>query len=137
VADGIGLYIVGVTWFARTEAVESSRPSLVLSTLVMLCGIGLLAWYPNWNSFTGPDLNLPEHWIFFWIMLAGLVGMRCGRAIIDPSPRMVQVAVKTSIMSLILLDAAAATPLGDPTWAFTIVALLVPSMFLGRWIYST
>lgn len=48
VAAGIGVYVVGVTWFARTEAVaESNRFSLFCSTLVMLAGVALLGYFPQ------------------------------------------------------------------------------------------
>ena len=38
-AAAVGVYIVGVTWFARTEEGESSRRQLRLASLVMLVGV--------------------------------------------------------------------------------------------------
>ena len=42
VAAGIGIYIAGVTWFARNDARRSDRRQLVAATLVMLAGVGLV-----------------------------------------------------------------------------------------------
>ena len=46
VAVGIGVYITGVTWFARTEAQESRRLHLAAATCVMALGLALLACFP-------------------------------------------------------------------------------------------
>ncbi|HEY1785643.1 MAG TPA: UbiA family prenyltransferase, partial [Pirellulales bacterium] len=59
VAAGIGIYIAGVTWFARGEADTSQRGQLLAGTLVMLAGIGLVAWYPAWIE---PRRGFPEQW---------------------------------------------------------------------------
>lgn len=142
IAGGVGLYIAGVTWFARTEATESKRPLLSLGVAVMLAGLALLAWFPNWQ--TGDEvlpLQLPENWLLFWGMLAGLVTWRCVLAISDPQPELVQSAVKNSILSLIIVDAGIAMSLHSPTngdyWALVILALMVPTVLLGRFVYST
>ena len=47
VAGGIGLYIVGVTWFARTEARPSNRLPLFMAMLVGAAGIVLLVLFPR------------------------------------------------------------------------------------------
>jgi 4-hydroxybenzoate polyprenyltransferase len=135
IAGSIGVYIVGVTWFARTEARESNRFQLAFATIVMLAGIGLLARYPYQSETL--FLVLPDRWVLAWCILAALVGWRCVRAIADPQPGNVQAAVKNSIMSLIVLDAAAVLPVGETYWGLAIFALLVPSMILGYWVYST
>ena len=48
----------------------------------------------------------------------------------------VQAAVKRAIMGLIVLDAVLATALAG-TVGLVILLLLVPALYLGRWIYST
>jgi hypothetical protein len=55
----------------------------------------------------------------------------------DPSPRQVQWAIKHSILSLIMLDAAVALQVSHWSYAVAIVALVVPSIALGFWVYST
>ena len=49
VAAGIGVYIAGVTWFARNDARRSDRRQLIAATLVMLAGVGLVGGLP-WLS---------------------------------------------------------------------------------------
>jgi 4-hydroxybenzoate polyprenyltransferase len=143
VALGVGTYIAGVTWFARTEATESRRGQLGLALLVMLSGIGLLAWYPQWAadvpSVSRPvyALNTGDRWYWFWGLMGVMIGWRALRAIIDPMPVYVQSAVKQCLISLIVLDAAVCVGVRGPFHAIAIVALVLPTMFLGRWIYST
>jgi 4-hydroxybenzoate polyprenyltransferase len=143
-AGGIGTYIVGVTWIARTEAGTSSRWQLFLATSVVAGGIGIVAWFPSWADAGLPPASVP---VFArqdpdnWYLLLGLIGAmivwRCLRSVFDPSPAMVQAAVRHCIFSLIMLDAVACLAVRGPLWAVAILLLLAPTMFLGRWIYST
>ena len=151
VAVGVGVYIVGVTWFARKEAEMSKPVQLALGTLVMWGGMGLLAglWY--WNddpSLTGLQRMAWYQWFLFWTMLVLGTSWRCWRAVADPRPEYVQAAVRYAIISLIVLDAAVCVasrgmfPLpGVPgpmiPWPMLIFALLIPTMTLGRWLYAT
>lgn len=136
VAAGIGIYIVGVTGFARTEAVVSNRFMLLAGALVMLAGLGTLAYFPNLvpKSYVSGRL---ETWYLFWIVLAAQISWRCLRAVADPRPPMVQTAVKTCLLSLIVLDAAITYAVQGWQGAILILGLLIPTMFLGKWIYST
>ena len=144
-AGGIGLYVVGVTLFARTEAQTSSRAQLTLAMLIMLLGIGLLSTLVEW-----PDqmalrhvlphtfhVSAPMRWYLSWAALAVLATWRCAWAICQPTPGMVQMAVKQCILSLVVLDAAASYPAAGFIGAAVIMALLIPATTLGRWIYST
>ncbi|HVX13448.1 MAG TPA: UbiA family prenyltransferase [Pirellulales bacterium] len=144
VALGVGIYIAGVTWFARTEATESHRAPLAAALLVMLAGIAVLAWYPQWAADDVPEFSRPiyalrtgDRWYWFWGLMAVMVGWRGLRAVIDPLPVYVQGAVKQCLISLIVLDAAVCMGVRGAFYAACIVALVVPTMFLGRWIYST
>jgi 4-hydroxybenzoate polyprenyltransferase len=136
IAAGVGLYIVGVTGFARREAKTSDQGQLALATAIMLGGIILLA---EFHKFAGDEavINLPPRWYWFWLIIALLIVWRCVRAVAAPSPANVQAAVKHAILSLIVLDAAVCYASENREWAFAILALLVPAMFLGRWIDST
>ena len=51
VAAGVGVYIAGVTWFARDDARRSDRRQLAAAALVMLAGVGLVGAMP-WLSRT-------------------------------------------------------------------------------------
>lgn len=139
VAAGIGIYVGGVTWFARTEATRSSRLRLAPATAVMLLGIALL-----FVAFPGPaggpaplPTEPPENWALLMLILAALIGWRCFRAVLDPSAPRVQATVKLCILWLVVLDAAVCYAVGAPAWAAMILLLLLPAMLLGRWIRLT
>ena len=137
-AGGIGLYIVGVTWFARTEATISRRWSLGAAIVVMLCGIGLLGMLHAELAAEFPR-TLPREstWFLLLGLLAFVIVRRCAVAVAEPSPRHVQLAVKNCLRSLIFLDAAVALLVSPPVWSLVILAYLVPTIVLGLWIEST
>ncbi len=129
---------MGVTWFARTEAKASNRLHLAGATLVMLAGLGLLVSFPLWATGEEPlAVRMPENWHAFWAVMALLLGGRCGLAVWDPRPPVVQAAVKNCIFALIVIDAGACFAVQDTAQACLILLLLLPTMFLGRFIYST
>ena len=138
VALGIGLYIVGVTVFARSEARESARGQLLLGTVILAAGIGLVASLPEWASGNEwPPIEMPPRWYVFWGLIGLLIAGRCARAALSPSPPLVQAAVRSCIFSLVVLDAGASTAVHDMATAGAILLLLAPTLLLGRWIYST
>ena len=137
-AAGIGIYIVGVTWFARTEATTSRRGHLLAALGVMAGGIVLLGMIPHYAGQYGSVRFQPA--VFWPVLLAALfvpLARRGGNAVIYPEPQRVQAVVKNSIQSLILFDAATAMAVHGPYWGLAILALLIPTLLLGRWIYST
>ncbi|MFN0017215.1 MAG: UbiA family prenyltransferase [Pirellulaceae bacterium] len=139
-AAGIGLYIVGVTWFAKGEAGQSQILNLLGGMAVMAVGIALVGW---WGSlFRAQQPNFGGNATFaFWLLLAVmfLVGQRrCLEAVLDPEPQFVQAAIKQCIFSLIIFDAAITTfGTGRVEFGVGIALLLAPTMLLGRWVYST
>ncbi len=134
IAVGIGVYVAGITWFARSEARTSQRGSLTFGLAVMGLGIMLLALLP-WSI----RLNLTDKlvWPSLLILLMVSVVRRCVMAIAEPTPSRVQQAVKHSILTLIVLDAAVVLAVLGPLPFLAILALLVPTMVLGKWVYST
>jgi hypothetical protein len=56
---------------------------------------------------------------------------------LQPYSEFVQEAVRQSLVSLIVLDAAVCAAVRDVPWALAILALMVPMTILGRWSYST
>ena len=144
VAGGVGLYIAGVTWFARTEARQSRGLILAAATAVMAGGMALLAFFPEWADAAldaalapGYAFGLGLRWYVLWGVMGALTLRRCISAIADPTPRRVQLAVKECILSLIVIDAMAYFAVRGIFWATMILLLLLPTMFLGRWVYST
>jgi hypothetical protein len=66
-----------------------------------------------------------------------LIAWRCVWAIADPQPVLVQRAVRQCIFSLIMLDAVVTFAVAGFAPAILIMLLLLPTMFLGQFIYST
>jgi 4-hydroxybenzoate polyprenyltransferase len=84
----------------------------------------------GWNATPSP---------LFPYLLVGfgfLVGIPVGRAIGRPEPTPVQIAVKRAVLGLVVLDAVLATA-ATGTIGLLLLLLLVPALFLGRWLYST
>jgi 4-hydroxybenzoate polyprenyltransferase len=132
----VGTYIAGVTWFARTEAQSSSRSALAGAAGVMAAGLLLALPAPVIAS----EFHLVPHTSFlFPYLLVGLalgIGFPVSKAISRPTAARVQIAVKRTILGLVILDAALASALVGPS-GLVILALLPPALYLGRWIYST
>ena len=128
----VGTYIVGVTWFARTEARTSNRTALISAAVVMLAALFLALPLP---APLPPDTASPL-FPYLLVALGFLVGVPVVRAIEQPTPVRVQAAVKQAIFGLIVLDTVLATGLAG-TAGLVILPLLLPALYLGRWIYST
>lgn len=131
----VGLYIVGVTWFARTEARLSNQNALRGAATVMLASLLLALPLPSLlpegqhSSFLFP---------YLLVALGFFVGVPVLRAIDNPVPSQVQAAVKRSLMALILLDTVLATATAGSI-GLVILFLLAPSLYLNRknWLYAT
>lgn len=137
IAAGLGLYITGVTWFARSEATQSSRPQLILATLVIAAGIVMLAMLPR---FSHPEKGIIGNDNLAYLLFSVLALPMLRRALVaisSPEPANVQGMVKHCILSLIVLDAAITMLTSGALPGLAIAALLAPSLLLGRWVYST
>lgn len=138
IIGGIGIYIIGLTWFARTEAVRSSRLYLSLSLLVMGIGLGCLYSFPQFlaidKTFVSQNIGI---WFAFWLLIALQIAYRCGKAVWTPDPTNVQIGVKFCLLTLIVLDAAIIFAVQGQEKSILLLALLIPTIFLGKFIYST
>jgi 4-hydroxybenzoate polyprenyltransferase len=131
-AGVVGLYIVGVTWFARREEGQSRRTDLRSAAVVMLAALAVALAVPLHRP---PGTTSP---LFTPLLVAFgfLVGLPVVRAVRQPGPAAVQAAVKRSILGLIALDAVLATGLAG--WPGLLILLLAPpALWLGKWVYST
>jgi 4-hydroxybenzoate polyprenyltransferase len=138
VAGGIGVYVCGITWFARRENERSLRLHLILATLVMIAGIAMLAWFPSWSDRIIVRVQLdPQRWRLLISLLGLLIVWRCFRAVVDPVPDCVRMAVAQGVLSIVMLDVVACYAIRDAYWAGAIALLLLPALFLGRWIRIT
>jgi 4-hydroxybenzoate polyprenyltransferase len=132
VAGVVGLYIVGVTWFARTEEGTSKRWSLIAAAVVMVVALGSAVFIPLHFD----EGKTPFYFPYLLVLVGFVVGRPVVTAIHTPSAKNVQRAVKRCILGLVLLDALLACVFVD--WpGLLIVLLLVPAVLLGRRLYST
>jgi 4-hydroxybenzoate polyprenyltransferase len=132
----VGVYIAGVTWFARTEARLSSRQALASAAAVILASLFLALGVPALAQ-----VNAPAHQpsLLFPYLLAAFalyLALALVPALQEPLPRHVQPAIKRAVLGLVLFDALLASALvGTPGLLLSL--LLLPGLYLGRWVYST
>ena len=144
VAAALGVYVIGVTWFARNEAGASSRSSLSGAAIVVNAGLAglLLLGFDRFAvhvSWSGDPRSVFKSLLLLGF-IAATINSRMWRAVLNPSPVRVQAAVRLMLLSLITLDATMIFfKLGDAgvVYAGATAALLVPSLILGRWISVT
>jgi 4-hydroxybenzoate polyprenyltransferase len=138
-AIAIGVLIMGVTLLARNESRSvQARGKLVAAAGVMLTGFLLLttlAWSPS-AQFSRSALQT-------YPVLVVLVSLASIRRIVvcvaDLQPRSVKLAIISTLRSLIIFDASIcflARP-DNLLFALVVVALILPVLFLSKWIYST
>jgi len=128
----VGVYIAGVTWFARTEEGASKKRHLIGAAAVMMVAVGLAVAVPVHFTAGATPWYFPYCVAAFGFFVAGPVVA----AIRQPVPKRVQAGVKRGIFGLVVLDAALATAfVGWP--GLLIVLLLLPGMWLGKKVYST
>lgn len=133
-ALGVGIYIAGVTGFAREEAKTSQRRSLAGGLILQVLGLttlGGLMW--SWPGRAEPAMAL---------LLLGLVAFPPARnawaAWQNPSPLCVQTAIRSMLISLILFDATIAYwHTGGGPYPAAIAALVIPGFALSRLIRVT
>lgn len=135
IAGGIGIFIAGVTWFARTEARTSNRLLLAFGLIVMLLGLGVMASMERLGKETLFSNDVV--WPALLTLLMVAVFRRGILAVANPVPAHVQGTVKQAIFSLIVLDASVCLAVRGPMWAIAILSLMVPMIIFGKWIYST
>jgi 4-hydroxybenzoate polyprenyltransferase len=134
-AVGLGTYILGVTWFARTEARQSSRLHLTGALLVSLLGIGVLAWLVN---FRPSEVQNPTIVYLILAMIGTNVSVRALTAIADPTPERVQPMIKLMLLSYVMLCATMVYwHTGDGRLALITACLVIPALLLGKVIPMT
>ena len=137
---GIGLYIVGITVFARREEGESQPTGLSLGLVLELAGLAIIAALPWLSGQAEGDRWQLDPWRAYPLLI-GLIGFtvinRGVLALNHPVPRKVQLAVKHAILTIILLDAAVAALSAGPWYGGAIALLLLPAMMIGLRFRST
>ncbi len=142
IAAAIGIYVAGITWFARTEERMSARWPLIGGAVLVNVGMATLA-----ATYSEQTLLFPWMWagevrpaalVLLVIAIALTVDRRIVAAVVDPSPGLVQAAVKLMLLSIITLDATAVLAAsGDVMLAIATALLVLPAIIFGRWVYLT
>jgi 4-hydroxybenzoate polyprenyltransferase len=131
VAAGLAVYIVGVTWFARHEAGTSPKAQLAAAMGTVNLGLALLvAFILNWQPAAG---EVQMRSALAMGLIALVVNRRLFTALFDPVPAKVQGAIRTMLLSIIMLDATLVFfAREDSTYAIVVALLLIPATLLGR-----
>ncbi len=107
----MGIYIAGVTWFAKREAKLNLRMPLLLSLLVIDTGlIGLAIWLGDFAvhlrlPLLPPGIADPTATLVLWGVIALTINRRALSAIFDPTPEKIQPAIGVMLLSVIVLNA--------------------------------
>lgn len=134
-ATGLGTYIVGVTWFARTEAKKSSRLQLTGALLVSMAGIGLLAGLARYRPAA---IDAPIIVLLILGMIAVNVSLRASSAIANPVPERVQLLIPLMLLSYVMLCATMVYwKTGNGNYALATACLVIPALVLKRVIPMT
>lgn len=133
---GMGVYVMGITVYARDEAEESRAGTLTAGTLIMLIGLataGLSPWLASRAGDAGVWLTGAKlsNWLLLWGMLTASILLRAILGIFDPTSGRVQQAVGNAIMSIITLDAILVLATCGEPWSIVVLMLLVPFL-VGR-----
>jgi 4-hydroxybenzoate polyprenyltransferase len=128
----VWLYVTAVTFFARTEERRSRRGRLAIGGVGQVLAIGGLWTVWRWSV----HVRYSE---FAWLAaaLAFWLIYNIARAIHRPEPRLVQLAVKRSVLALIVLDACIAWSAGGMQAAAWTLALLIPAVVSARFLRVT
>jgi 4-hydroxybenzoate polyprenyltransferase len=137
---GMGVYVMGITVYARDEAGESRTATLVAGAVIMLAGLataGLEPWLAARAGDAGAWLtgSRLSSWLVLWGMLATAILLRAILGIAEPTSGRVQQAVGNAIMSIITLDAVLVLATCGEPWAIAVLMLLAPFL-LGRRLVS-
>ena len=137
-AAAIGLYIMGVTIYAKREEAESQAGTLTLGLILEVAGLVLLAGFPVWSGTVYPWQLDPK---LAYPLLMGLIGFtvvqRGMLGINHPVPRKVQLAVRHAILTLILIDAAVSAMWAGPWYGGAVALMLMPALVSALRFRST
>jgi 4-hydroxybenzoate polyprenyltransferase len=138
-AAGVGIYIVGVTVFARSEAGKSHRVGLALGMAIILAGLGVISatYFVHDGDRPQPSQLGDANWLALWALLGFVILRRCFLAWRKPHPELVQAAVRTCLRSIIVIDAAIVLGFCGPFWGCMVLTFLIPMLALERWASTT
>lgn len=139
---GMGVYVMGITVYARDEAEESRSGRLAAGMAIMLVGLataGLAPWLAARTGGVGAWLTEAKlsNWLLLWGMLTASILLRAVLGIFDPASGRVQQAVGNAIMAIITLDAVLVLATCGEPWSIVVLLLLVPFLVGRRFVSPT
>ncbi len=135
-ATVVGLYVAGVTLFARTEAKTSNPADLKIAAAVIAASLVLALAVPALAQARGADVTATPLFPYLLVVFGFVLGLAVVPAIRSPVPIRVQAAVKRALLGLVVLDALLASSLVG-LFGLLLALLVLPGIYLGRWLYST
>ena len=124
-------YVSSFTYFGREEAGQSQRRRLVIGGIGAIAGILIL------GVATGQRLAVDAPAFILWLALLIHIFRVVTRTIRRPDQSAVQYGMKTFILAIIVFDATLAASAHGWQAGLCLIALLIPAIASGRWIYST
>lgn len=138
-AIAVGVYICGLTVYARREEQASSQFTLAFGALLELVGLIVIGLLPIWTTSRDFSWRLPADSAY--PVLIGLIGLtilnRAVIGVLHPVPRKVQLAVKHAILSLIMIDAAVVLMFAGTWYGVGVVLLLLPAVIGAMRVRTT
>ncbi len=134
VAIGLGVYIIGVTWFARTEAKASSRNQLTGALVVVNLGLAVLVGL----MLTWPNEGDVQRALFLLAMVVVSLNMRAVSAIRVATPVAVQYMIKIFLLNYVMACAVMVYwHTGNGVAAMLTACLVIPPLIISRVIAMT
>lgn len=130
IAIALGIYVFGVTWFARNEAGDSSKKALAAGVAIAMIGVAVnLATSLTSNTSFGFGAAIALG------LVAANVLIRCARAIKINQPILLQKTVGFMLLNIIFMDAAMVFSVtGDARLASTVIILVFPATLMKKFI---
>lgn len=131
-ALGLGVYIVGVTWFAQNETEESG--GLGLDGGLAIAAVGIIVVAVSTLLEQPHGLTAACGFLQYLIIMAVTI-TRGVLAIRNGQPRVLQRTVGKMLLWIIVLDAAIVyTITGSFVYEAVLLSLVIPAILLRRWI---
>ena len=148
VAGAMGLYVAGITWFAREEHQKSSRVGLLTGTgLILLAVLALMAlphsslWtsLPDTEAGKNPFNQRPLLFDGLLFMMVLPVFRHLANAISTGDARDVKKGVVISLLTIIMIDASVCYLFSSdtPVFALSVALLIIPAWLGCRRIMGT
>jgi 4-hydroxybenzoate polyprenyltransferase len=138
VAALLGMYVTGITVFARRETESSPRGTLIIGLMIMILAFGCLGFLPYWPlKMRWPQPVPPVSWLGSVGVAALIVSLRGIQAVADPRPQKIQRAVRQAVLWIIVWDTILCFAFAGKDAALLILLLLVPAVILAAWIDPT